>query len=384
MSTVVTSAVFIALSLTSTSVLAMPRFAVQQAAACSLCHQNPTGGGGRTAYGSGLYSRLRLPLGTSEVTEEAAPALLPEVSPGISVGFDLRFGRVHTMPRAVVPEERQIPSSRSMVMMQGDLYVMAKLNRMLSLYFDQGINGSNELFAAIGPGWWQLKAGRFLPAFGWRFPDHTLFVRESLGFGPREKDTGVSAVIDTPSFTVEVGAFNGAGAEAFLDVDGHTAFSARAEARGRLGTGARGSIGLSGYQNDEAFGDKVSTDRRFGVFGGAAIGRLSYLFELDVGEKTRDEALETGGSVRVTERGLFAMNELALVLMRGVQLAATWEHWDPNDEISGDLTQRLGVGVNLFPTAFFELELAVKQTLADPKNPRSNLVDMVVLLHAFF
>ncbi len=353
--------------------LAMPRFAVQQGVSCSACHANPTGGGARNPYGSGVFVRQIL---SANYGGEESPVPLVDGSIGenIQIGTDIRATYMHGFPRAIVPEERAIEEMGSFFLMQGDLYLTAQLGPHVSFYYDQGTYGSQEIFTMLHYGAATFKAGKFVPAYGWRIPDHTLYIREPQGFGPREKDTGVSMILDHPHATMEVGAFNGAGADSMFDRDMHRAYVGRFEAR-YSGDRLNLHLGSSGYLNVVGDGEERTRALRFGGFGGMAYGRLAYLFELD---EFRDKPDRNHRIV-----GYAAFNELSLVVLEGVQLAGTYEFRDPNEKISDDGLHRLGVSLNLFPWQFFEFEVVLRQTIADPKSPVAGFIEGMVVLHAF-
>ncbi|MEE8410477.1 MAG: hypothetical protein V3T05_12800, partial [Myxococcota bacterium] len=215
-----------ALCLLPDSAGAVPRFAVQQGAGCSLCHANPTGGGARTDYGRGVYARQVLSMNLT-FADEAVPLVDPTLGGNVAIGADLRAVYTHALPRAIVPDERALREIGSFMLMQGDIYLTARLGSHVQIYFDQGTYGSQEIFARLIAGPVSLKAGKFMPAYGWRLPDHTAITRESIGFGPRARDTGVALVLDGVHHTIELGAFNGGGAEPFLDTDLRRAFAVR-------------------------------------------------------------------------------------------------------------------------------------------------------------
>jgi hypothetical protein len=343
---------------------AMPRFAVQQGAACSLCHVNPTGGGARSAYGR-VFARQVLSMALL-APEDGLPLVDPSIGDWGAFGLDARAAVIYARPRDTQTDPGE---SHGFFLMQGDVYLNAHLGPHAGVYLDQGTHGSQEMFVWAGVSPVVIKAGKFMPAHGWRLPDHTSFTRESIGFGPRAKDTGVSVVLDHPFGTVEAGVFNGAGPDAPLDLDRKRAYAARAE--GRLRTSwVNLHAGASAYWNRTEAGEAL----RYGLFGGVSAGRFTYLAELD---KADDEQ----GGARV--EGYAAYHELSVVALRGLQAALTYDFRDPDIDVRRDGLHRAGVSAGFFPWPGIELEAAVRDSIGYVDNPRAGQLEIVVVLHGY-
>lgn len=216
---------------------------------CTACHVNPTGSGMRTAAGT-FYGRQILPMfGNKPTTVEAetsrraekpnpmigdgtvAPApLSPDRYAGLQpfpffqVGFDLRT--MAYFPEAENEDDAFFP-------MQADLYLALRPynpdeynNGRLTLLVNTGFEGDREkeykdiLDRWFVREWWALysdlpnqmyvKAGRFLPAYGWRLDDHTAFIREPQTFNHDRQVTGLEFGMNPNYPYVTMSIFNSA------------------------------------------------------------------------------------------------------------------------------------------------------------------------------
>jgi hypothetical protein len=362
----------LALLLSPAVARAMPRFAVQQGVPCSLCHANPTGGGARTAYGRGPYARQTLS-GNFGTPNGGFPALDPSFDEWLALGADVRAAFNLSVPRADVPERRALPATHGFLPMQADLYLHATPSPYLDLYYDQGLFGSHEIYVRPRLGILSVKAGKFVPAYGWRLPDHTIRTREALGFGPRAKDTGLALVLDHPNVTVELGTFNGAGSDVFLDTDRLRAWVGRAEGRLSIGR-VHLHLGGSGYWNLAGRAGSRTEMIRAGLFGGVGLGRLAWLFE-------GDAAVDDQAGARTTSTAAF--QELSLVVLRGLQVGFVYDFRDPDTDVHGDAVHRFGLDLSCFPWPGTEAQLIVRDVVGNPGNPVSRLVEVTALLHGY-
>ena len=351
---------------------ALPRFAVQQGVPCSLCHANPTGGGGRTDYGRAAYARQTLPMNLG-TPNGGFPAIDPVIGDWLTLGVDVRAAFTVSVPRANVPERRALETTHGFLPMQADLYLNATPSPYFDIYWDQGTFGSQELYLRPRLGILSIKAGKFVPAYGWRLVDHTTWTREALGFGPRAKDTGLSLVLDHPNVSVELGTFNGAGSDVFIDVDRLRAYAGRAEGRVTVGP-MHLHLGASAYWNLAGQGGSRTETIRVGGFGGFGLGRLAWLFE-------GDGAIDDQAGARTT--GTAAYNELSLVVLQGLQVGFIYDFRDPDVDIRGDATHRFGLDVAFFPWPSTELQLIVRNTAGNAGNPVTRLFEATAVLHGY-
>lgn len=166
---------------------ALPRFALWRGEAnCLSCHTNPTGGGIRNSGGEG-YSKNVLAMW------KRGGEFSGQISEGIRIGANIRsqFLSFSQSGPLDMPGDTTVTSSTSHAMTAA-LMVDASLTNALHAYVRwDPLNNYNEMYgtlhfvdqsgeilesgAVVTHAY--LKTGAFLPAFGVRFEDHTLYSR---------------------------------------------------------------------------------------------------------------------------------------------------------------------------------------------------------------
>ncbi len=323
----------------------MPRYSARYEQKCALCHVNPTGGGMRTLYASQYI--VPEEIAWSKPTSEILSRIDPEIARGIQIGTDFRmlYTYANDDTRAQVKDFFQ---------MQGDIYLNFQMDDALSLYYDQGISSSYELF-----GLWQglpltgyVKAGRFVPAYGWRFDDHTMYVREALGFmPPANSDVGLEFGISPGRLDMQLSVVNGNRGATFDD-NRKLASVLNAVYRGHVGPFGW-AAGVAGYYED---GDE-SNYGSAGPYGYLTWNRLTLLSEFDW---FRDDPAGVGHTTGVT-----TSNELSYLLRQGLELRATYDFLDPDWNLESGAQWRAGGGIFVMPKPFVTVEALVRATTFD-------------------
>ncbi|MEK6606571.1 MAG: hypothetical protein AABZ30_02820 [Myxococcota bacterium] len=358
-------------ALLATSAGAIPRFAVRTGFDCGSCHVNPTGGGIRTAFARNVFARqwLALPAGAEAMDE----AFSPDIGRHIAIGTDVRPGYLwQNSP------DPAFSDTSSLVTMQADLYVHARASPKLALYWDQGVYGGFETFVLVRPlgereGWdFYVKAGHFVIPFGVREANHTIWTREAVGFGPRDRDNGAEVGFGLGRFSAQLAVVNGTYGDAFLDAGGtrelrvfDKAVSARMVFRARAGP-LRVWHAASILYNDNVSqqsplflpalfpgsqGEAIPygvNEWRFGGFLGLGLGRLGYAGEIVV---VRDSF--AAGIPTIV--GYTSYQELAVTLFQGLDLVGTYEFADSDIEFERGRVDRRGGAIEFFPFPFLEL-----------------------------
>jgi hypothetical protein len=396
---------------------AIPRFAARNSMECIQCHYDPTGGGVRNRYGSGVFGRALLPLQVNVAAPEDDSGRPQEVSTWLptfsgvltdwlTLGADVRLGYLLS-----VPDRGQSPMTspsvlNSFFLMQADLYHAATLNPHVNLVIDVGVYTGFEAWgllkasAAPGPVNLMIRAGRFKPAFGVRESNHTIFTREQVGFGPLDQDTGVELTLYAWGLTINTAVVNGTFGGAFFDSWGtdrrtfEKALVSRASYR-LLFDAFHLQIGGSVYLNQNVdtqnpiFNDSVPMppagttspvaqgldELRAGPFLMASLGRFTYIADAVY---VRD----VFNSVMLSPlRAYAAYQELSFVPFQGLDVVATMEIKNGNLDAPGHHALRFGLVAELFPFANGAVRVMVREMRVDAPNP--NVTDLTVFLHAY-
>jgi hypothetical protein len=195
-----------------------------------------------------------------------------------------------------------------------------------------------------------FRVGKFQPSFGWRFADHTSFVRERMLWPPNSVDTGLEFGFYPQGISANFGFFNGTGS-VFDDGKGK-ALSSRLEIRRNI-MGFGFGIGGSYYFADGSTGDRTM----YGPFYYANMGRLIYLGEIDwLENKIVDPAGIT--STATTQK-------LTYMLRQGVWLEFLYDFFDPDIDLSSGSVSRYGLGIDYLPFGFLEFEPIIRYYVDD-------------------
>jgi len=317
---------------------ALPRYTARYEQKCALCHVNPSGGGLRTTYASQK-------LAPEEIAwMRAKPEMLAElegkVTKQIQIGADLRTFYVGGNTE---------PTHLNFFQMQSDLYVALQPDPRVTLYYDKGASNSYETFALgyVLPTLY-VKAGRFIPSYGWKFDDHTMFVRTELGFmPPSNSDVGLEAGYSIGGLDVQAGVVNGSPGST-LDLDTKVAGVLNAAYRRRFGpVGA--ALGVSGYHQPTPARD---LDRR-GLYGYLTWNRFTWVGETDW-VRRKEAGFDAVGSIA-------SSHELTYLVRQGLELKATYDFYDPDRDLETGAKSRWGGGVFAMPYAYVALEALVRR-----------------------
>lgn len=311
----------------ASTVVALPRYSVQYGQRCALCHVDPSGGGMRNAYAT--QALVPEELAFQKLDPEQSAAIRPDLSPNVAVGMDLR---------SLVYEGEGDRGGQ--LDMQGDVTLAVQMDPRFAAYVNIGKGGTQEYagLAYVLPYGGYVKAGRFMPDYGWQWADHKLAGRAYLvdPAGSRSPaaliDAGVEVGLHSQWWEVTASALQGA-------AENGESYAARLALRRGLGP-LNLALGTSVMRRE------LTTDhaRAWGGFGAVAAGPATWLFQVD----------ETGNGGR---EGVLVTQELTWRLVRGIHLRGTYGHQDPDRRRESGSRSRWGTGFDSLLTPFFGVQV---------------------------
>lgn len=342
---------------------AVPRYTARYEQRCALCHVNPSGGGLRTTYAAQKLVPEEIAWLRSK--PEALAELETKLSKQVQIGADFRTFYVGGDIE---------PAHLNFFQMQSDLYIAIQPDPRVTLYYDRSASAGYESFAMgyLRPTLY-VKAGRFVPSYGWKFDDHTMFVRSELGFvPPANSDVGLEGGFSHGPFDVQVGVVNGSPGS-ILDTNTKVAGVLNAVVRKRVGpVGA--ALGISGYHQPTPARD---TDRG-GIYGYLTWNRFTWVGEADL-LRRKDAGSDAIESVA-------SSHELTYLLHRGLELKATYDFFDPDRDLQSGAKSRWGGGVFTMPYPYLALEGLVRRIEYDdgPFYGGQDYVETLLQLHILY
>ena len=330
---------------------AEPKFLAKQYTRCTTCHVSPTGGGLLSAYGRSLSHRE---LSTTGAPMPAHGDMDPKPveesflwgALGDSPG-PLQLG-IETRPSHLYYSFLGTSTDRNLFM-NADVHASFKARDWL-FYGQLGRELEQDGFTLDSSEYWAgyqpaeglgFRAGRFLPAYGVRFADHTSYNRSFLGLAQYDQIYGLEVSHTRGRYLTQVSVGPGR-AESVIDDDGRSAFTATG--RFQIDLGSRTTVAASGLYRAES-----DIDPRLGsagvAFGYAPTSRVTTWTQVD--GQFREGASETS---------YVLVNETSLEVYRGIWLTVT-----PQARVGGgaavpDLL-RFGVGTVLLPRTHFNVNV---------------------------
>lgn len=337
---------------------AEPTFLSKQYPRCTACHYSPSGGGLLTPYGRSLSREEISTFGRQGTVAGNQASTGTETSTGeegflfgalggespLQLGLDIRPSHVGVnVPGRMIPDRN--------FLMNLDLQAAWRRER-LTAYGTAGrrpVHGGGELVSYEHWVAWQatdtlsVRGGRFLPAYGVRFADHTSFTRERLDLAQDGQVYGVELGVSTDRLLLQVSAGPGR-AESLVDDDGRRAFTS--SGRLQIDLGPRTVLVGSVLYRGESEVAPPSTDT--GVsFGYAPTAWLTTWTHADVRVQ----------ELRTSLRSYIVANQTSVEAFRGFWLRVSpqvrWTDRDPRGEV-----RRMVYGVDFYPRTHWHLNLS--------------------------
>ena len=345
--------------LTASVSFGLPRFTAKAEQKCNLCHVSPTGGGMRNAFGSQYFAMTELAV--HKTPFDKIEQFQPQISNILSLGTDMRTQYIYD----------ESTDMSTFFEMEGNFYVNAQLDKKFSVTLDKGLYSGFEVYGMgyILPMQGEFRIGKFQPSYGWRFDDHTSFVREKMLWPPNSTDTGLEFGLYPHGISANLGLFNGSGGT-FDDGKGK-AVSSRIEIRHNI-EGVGFGLGGSAYINDRVIGDT----KMYGPFYylNLGSGRIIYLGEVDwLDQQNQADSLVSFATT----------HKLSYMITQGVWVEGQYDYYDPDIDLkSGDIA-RYGLAVNYFPYGFLEISPTFR-IYDDKLNYNDKYILFNIQMHFFF
>ncbi|NQY89962.1 MAG: hypothetical protein HRT51_19910 [Colwellia sp.] len=338
----------------STAAFAEPYIAIQTGYQCGMCHTNATGGGQRTTFGN-QFALQQLTAGSTSATNSAWTGMLNDV---ISVGGNARMSASRF---TVDDREDNVDFSVE----RASLYLNFNLSEQVSFYIDQQVAPSTsvnrELWARLNQDNWYLKAGKLFTPFGWRIEDDSAFIRQVTGINFNSGDLGVELGFNGDNINFQLAATNGNGGAS--DIDDTKQLTARF-----VWIEPDWRAGVSLYNNNTKLGER----NMHGIFAGAKLWLISWLFEYDIIKDTGFDNIDVTQDVVLIEANILLGqgHNLKLTLERLMLAQANSERWS--------------IVYEYFPMAFTQIRTGFRYQDSDKNIETADSKESFVELHIFF
>ena len=344
----------------ASSARAEPYIAQREGFKCSKCHENRSGGGKRTAFGS-QYALTHLSAFASSPQKStsaqppkgAAPQndkklflgfLDPNLNDYVSIGADVRASNDTIFADEV---------HNSFANREANPYLRLRAFEQLSFYLDTSFAEGNvevrEAQMMVAVAGFHLKAGYLLLPYGLRIWNDDEFIRKNTGHTFASPDIGLELGFERGFYGVFIAASNGSGGG--LDPDNDKKLSLLMEA-----TFSSWRAGVSASLNRT----EAQTDNMFGAHTGVTLGRFCFLAEADV-------VRANYGGNREAVYSLLLYAQANLLVLRGLNLKVAYGYHDPALDVPEDQRMHLRSGIELFPMpalatgVFYDFRASVPQ-----------------------
>jgi hypothetical protein len=332
---------------------AEPIFLARQYARCTTCHFSPTGGGLLTPYGRSL---TREELSTMGRGHSSAPASGPDGEQAflygllgnhlgkLSLGIDLRPGHLDVrFPGGQEKRDLLMNAEITAAYRDKGWTVYGELGRQPLRAEGTRVDSFEHWVGFESQKGFGFRAGRFLPAYGVRFADHTAFNRKPLGLDTFDQVYGLELSHTTDRHLIQVTASPGR-ADSIIDNDGTRGFVASARVQMDLST--RTVLVASGLFHDKS--DVNPRDGSAGLaFGFSPVPRLTIWTE---GDAQFQQGLSGAPSYVL-------VNETGFEVYRGVWLKISPQLRTSFGDTSGG-TFRWVFELNLLPRTHWNVDIS--------------------------
>ncbi len=361
--------IFILIFLLTASLEAYPKFAAYTGEKCQSCHVNPTGGGMRNLYGV-KYGKDNLYFKFLEKANKTTN-IDPQLTKGISMGADMRMVFIDNQTG------EGNPNLNSFFQMQGDLYLNAQINKYINLVIAPGLYIPNtygpdpiptkyEIYGMVSnlPAGLYFKAGRFIPNFGIKIPEHRAYNRifNDL-YTPYASDAGIEVGIAPSFFTLTAGFSNGSSLNKdnlrnnSFDFDNQKQITVSGDFRwsskkSKYTFGIGGSFLSNPFKYDPANNINALRQMAAGFLSIGLFERVAILGEVAYNRLDLRDSVKTRSDFRTI------FGELNIRVTKGLEVKVQYENYDNalGSKNSTSERQRYSFGAVFFPINGLEVE----------------------------
>ncbi len=332
---------------------AEPTFLSKQYPRCTACHYSESGGGLLTQYGRSLSREEISMFGRQGAgVDPAQPAAgeegflfgaLGNESP-LQLGLDIRPSHLGVnVPGRTLADRNFLMNLNLQAAWRQDRWTAyGTVGRQPSGGGGRVVSYEHWVAYQVTDGV-SVRGGRFLPAYGVRFADHTSFTRERLDLAQDDQIYGVEVGISTDRTLLQVSAGPGR-AESLVDGDGRGAFTG--SGRFQFDFGSR--TVLAGSAMYRGASEAVPSRTGGGLsFGYAPTAWLTTWTHADIQHQ----------ALRTSNRSYIVANQTSVEALRGLWLRVSpqvrWTDTDPRGEI-----RRMVYGLDFYPRTHWHVNLS--------------------------
>ncbi|MCF7825872.1 MAG: hypothetical protein K9M55_07710 [Candidatus Marinimicrobia bacterium] len=352
------------LSLTASSLLALPRFALMEDVSCSSCHSYQGGGGNRTSYGE-EYARESLIMKDIVLPWENDDSEFP-----LYFGLDTRYQMIAQSDE----DFRQFP-------MQFALYGGAEFGRLIAHAEISRISDEFRVTGALRYEGLPLESwvslARELPVLGWRIDDHSVFTRGgNLTLqGLSHEGMPYTPFMEAPEL-VEMGSSPIPGLD-FTLMAGTPFIDSNRALDANYFTAAKVSYSYSGNLLSAQLGLAYLDENQLINTAVASWGVSSH------GLVWLGEWAQMNGWIQSEITNLATFHQLSYRLFLGLDIVGRYEFFDPDIDLSTGAIQRVSLGFEFFPVRGLEMKLSYRSSTLDlpdmQSDPESQILSQIHL-----
>jgi hypothetical protein len=352
-----------ALVLAAANVAAEPMFLSKGETRCTTCHYSPTGGGLLTPYGR-LQSRQELSTTSGNESEGFLWGAFGDALGPVDLGIDARPTHLRVaFPGGTASRFLLMNADVLGAVQSGGWTFYGQVGRR-----PESVGGDIYSYEYWGgkqlSSQWAVRAGRFFPAYGIRFADHTSYNRVTLGFDKYDQVLGAEVSHTTENRVIQISAGPGR-AESVLNEPGKNPFTT--SARVQFDLNSKNVLVGSGLFRTESVRE-VGNGLAGLAYGFSPAPRVTIWTEADA--RFRDEP---------SGRSLVLVNETSVEAIRGVWLKFSPQLRTEAGTIPGFV--RLKLEANILPRTHWNVDIAYYRE----QNRRNKLVTHTVMsqLHLY-